>query len=98
MFIFLSHHESSNVLQKDNWNPVSIAYLHELSAFIGTVGKQNAIVAYYPHFPPVKIGKSANDRSTVLGLEFVKTAAIHHACYHFNHVELFFNIIRNDTV
>ena len=86
MFVLPANHETGNILQKDERYAAAITELHEMCAFLGGFGKQDAVVADDPDRIAIKMGEAAYQGRTIERFEFLEFGTIDQPSNHFPNV------------
>src|ERR1700724_3710662 len=85
-FIFASHHEAGDVLQKEQRNVALARELDEMGALERALAEQDAVIAKDADGKTVNVSKAADQRLAIERLELVELGAIGQACDDIAHV------------
>ena len=87
MFVFLSYHKSSYILQKDQWNSTLITQFHKVCTFECGLRKQDPVIGYNTDRVAVNVCKSSHQCCSVKRLEFMKFRCVNQPRNHFTYIK-----------
>lgn len=96
-FNISTHHESSYVLQENEWNLSLAAQFNEMGTLHGGLGEQNAVVGNNTYWLTIDLRETCNKGIAISLLKFVEARSIHYTGYYFSHFKAFLEIRSNDT-
>lgn len=98
MFIFLSNHEPSDVLEEYQWDHPLRTQLYKVGSFLGALTEEDSVVGYDTHLLAVEFAETSHQGRPILFFVLLELGTIEDSGQNSPGVERFFEVRRYNVV